>query len=213
MAKKKPDFHVVLVLDRSGSMRSVWETTISGYNEYVDGLKKNDSDALFTFATFSSGEENIVKYVVDGILVSEVVDLTKENYQPDGGTPLRDALGTVIAKIEGDYAKAKKKPRILVMTITDGMENSSKEFTEEGLAKIISDKEKENWTFAYMGANQDAHKVASSIGIRKGNSLNYNTNEMVATFRNASYSTSDARRAHPAQVMWPGEQDKPEDSK
>ena len=220
MAKKLPEFHVVFVLDRSGSMGSLQEKTIDGVNEYVSGLKKTDGDAKFTLASFSDGSSwgsvkngDTVKYIVDGTVMADVRDLTKEDYDPAGGTPLYDAIGIVVDKIEADYATKKKKPRVLMMIMTDGLENASKKHTKESISTLIKRKEEEGWQVGYMGANQDAWAVASSIGIRKGNSLNYNTTEIRETIVQANLVTSDARRAHSSAVMWPGERPETKDSK
>jgi hypothetical protein len=220
MTEKLPPFHVVFVLDRSGSMSSLQKRTIEGVNEYISGLKKTDGDAKFTLATFSSGggwgtdnPGKIVEYLVDGTVMADVDDITEKSYDPAGGTPLYDAIGMVVDKVEKSYSKKKKKPRFLMMIMTDGHENSSTKYTREDISTLIKRIEEEGWQVGYMGANQDAWAVASSIGIRKGNSMNYKTTEIRERIVQANLVTSDARRAHPAQVMWPGEQDQPEDSK
>lgn len=210
MAKSKK-FHTIVILDCSGSMSGVREKTISGFNEYIQSLKKDDGDMILTFATFD-GEYRFgnagnlrLNYVHDGIQVKDVPELTLESYAPDGSTPLIDAVATVINKVSADYADKKKKPKFMVMIITDGEENSSREFTSKALTELVQSKEKEGWLFGYLGANQEAWKVAESIGLKRESGATYTASNIKGAFKYAALNTTDARRAHPANVRWSGE--------
>ena len=63
------------------------------------------------------------------------------------------------------------------MIITDGQENSSKEYSKAQIKKKISDKqEKYDWEFIFLGANIDAASEAESIGIQRSNAVKYQNN-------------------------------------
>lgn len=192
---KKPTIRVSIILDESGSMISCASQTISGYNEYINGLKVGDkANYLITFSKFDSspGDPTCRIQYVDKPL-AEVPELTKETFIPRGGTPLYDAIGqTVSALKEGDGD-------VLVIILTDGGENSSKEYTANTVKTLIKQKEATGkWTFVYLGANQDAWMVAQQFGMHQGNTQSYHTGNMQAVMGNlvnatrsrASYSAS-----------------------
>lgn len=207
----KAKYHTIVILDRSGSMGGVRDTTIKGVNEYLQTLNKSDGDMVLTFSTFSSEG---IEYLYDKIAIADTKPLEASQYDPSGMTPLLDAIGTVVNKVEKQYADKKKKPIINVMIITDGLENCSKEHTTKTIKDLLEAKEKEGWGFNYLGANQDAWSAAGSIGIRKDAAVNYTTSEMVGTFKAVALNTSDARRAHSSAVRWSGEKlEIPDDQK
>ncbi|NIP23783.1 MAG: VWA domain-containing protein, partial [Phycisphaerae bacterium] len=119
MAKKK---YVSFILDETGSMLSVKDQTISGYNEYLDTLKQ-EKDVLFTLTKFNSAK---VEVVYDAVKIKDVELLTADTYHPTATTPLYDAIGTTITSLE--KATKNKKGKKLVVIQTDGLENASKEF-------------------------------------------------------------------------------------
>jgi len=189
VAKKKLTTLVHLLLDESGSMGSCLESTISGYNEYLKTLKKDDSDiVLFTFTKFNSSG---IKVVHDGIDLKDVPELNKDTYQPDDLTPLYDAIKTSITAAEKQL-KSNKDARVLFIIMTDGQENASKT-TQKVAFDLIQTKGKEGWTFVYLGANQDSYAVGSQMGISKGNTVNYGTAKIKTAFRGLANSTTQYR--------------------
>jgi len=187
MAKK---MFVSFVLDETGSMMGVKEQTISGFNEYVDTLKKEaDSNKLrFTLTKFNSDKVEIVH---DSVKMSKVGHLTDDTYQPAALTPLYDAIGRTIRSLEKNLKAKKKKTKALVVIQTDGAENHSKEFNRTGIFKLIDKKKKDGWTFAFLGADQDAYAASRKIGIPQGSSMSYASEFTKDAFRDVAYSTSD----------------------
>lgn len=169
MAKPKNTV-VNFVLDETGSMLSVKVATISGFNEYLVGLKESKAKVWMTLTKFNSTK---VEVVHDAVLVKDVPDLNEKTYVPEHLTPLYDAIGKTIRATEEALKKKRGKPAVLCVIMTDGLENASKEYTREGIFNLIEEKTKEGWTFAYLGANQDAYAVGESIGVARGSSLNF----------------------------------------
>lgn len=183
MAKK---IFVSFILDETGSMYSVKGETISGFNEYVETLRGgNDAERVrFTLTQFNAHK---VTVVYDGVNLDKVAELTDETYQPVALTPLYDAIGRTIRALEKRLAG--KKRNVLVVIQTDGYENASKEFTQKGIFNLISDKKAAGWTFAFLGADQDAWQAGTLLGIERGNVLSYASDVTCQTFGRAAEAT------------------------
>ncbi len=188
MTKKSVTF-VGFLLDETGSMDSVREATVSGFNEYLSSLKKREGQVVFTLTKFNS--ERIVT-LHDAVPLKDVSPLVE--YHPDATTPLYDAIAHIISKTENAVSALKDAPSVLVVIMTDGLENASKEYNRQRLFELIKRKEADGWTFAYLGANQDAWAVGSSIGVPQGNSLSYAAAAPQAAFQRVAAAT-DAFRA------------------
>lgn len=168
MVKKTPAKKEILVnfiLDRSGSMQVIQESTIKGFNEYLNTLKKDGNKYRFTLTLFDTTVA--IPYLDQPI--EKVKELTKETYGPDGWTALYDAVCSTVNKI-----KEKKDQKVITIIMTDGQENSSEEYNQEAMKALIQEKEKKgNWTFVYLGANQDSYAQAQQYGFSKMNTSNY----------------------------------------
>ena len=175
MAKKTL---VVMVLDETGSMQMVKSQTITGFNEYVDDLrkKKNIKMALTRF------NSDAIK-VGEALSIKKAVTLTKDNYIPAAMTPLYDAVAESI-----EAAESHKGP-VLVVIMTDGGENSSREYTQKQVFDIIEEKKKDKWTFVFLGADQDAFHAGGMLGIPMGNTMSYNSHDTHKTISQVSART------------------------
>lgn len=169
MAKKTTI--VNFVLDETGSMQVCWDATISGFNEYVDSLRKGkNGTVMFTLTQFNSTK---IETVFDHVPLKKVPDINRDTYRPNDLTPLYDAIAQTIKKTEDRVKKYKKKPAVLCVIMTDGEENASREYTRDKLFNLVKEKEKDGWTFAFLGANQDAWQVGQSIGVPQASSISY----------------------------------------
>lgn len=166
--KKKQKTVVDFILDMSGSMSSVYESTISGYNEYLGTLKKEATDMEFALTLFDD--------VIEGgsfMPIKDVPELTEKSYTPRGMTALYDAVCTTVLETEKEFKDEDVKH--LVVVLTDGFENSSKEFNEKSMRELIKRLEKtDKWSFVYLGANQDAWAVAQNYGFAPSNVATFN---------------------------------------
>jgi hypothetical protein len=165
---------ITIVLDRSGSMGSVRDATISGFNEFVEGQRKAPGEANLTLIQFDT--ENAYDLVFDRP-IKDVPKLTAETYVPRGGTPLHDALGRTIislgAKLKA-MRDAERAAKVVIVTMTDGLENSSHEFTSARIAEMIKhQREIYKWEFLFLGANQDAILTGERLNIPAVNSVSY----------------------------------------
>jgi hypothetical protein len=107
--------------------------------------------------------------------IEEVKELTNKDYVAEGTTALLDAMGeslTKMAKIP--ELKDNKDVQVIVVIITDGMENASREYKKAGIKQMVSEhQEKDGWKFVFLGANIDAAAEAGRMGIRADRATQY----------------------------------------
>lgn len=166
---------ITIVLDRSGSMKSCSEATISGFNNFLKEQKALPGECRITLAQFDDQYE----MVHSGILVNECPELTSETFVPRGLTRLLDAIGETI-NTNGDrfrsIPESDRPSKVLFVIITDGQENDSKEFSRPKIFDMIKHQtDTYSWNFIFIGANQDSIASAASVGIPLGNAINYNS--------------------------------------
>lgn len=185
---------VYVILDESGSMEAVRDATIDGFNEYINELKvsKGRKKINVTLNKFDRAmmnpNEPVVRSVFTETPVDEVPELTREAYVPRGSTPLYDAIGSTLADV-----KERKKDRVLFVIITDGYENSSSEYNRDKIRDMVKEREdRGNWTFVYLGANQDAFAVGNQFGMKVGNTMNYSADQagVKTMFRDVAMASS-----------------------
>lgn len=178
---------VSFIIDESGSMADNKQVTISGFNEYLQTLKANGGDILFTLTKFSNNSSHVVH---KSLPLAHVPKLDHFNYTPSGGTPLYDAIGHTIASIDHELVNVVEKPAVMLVIMTDGEENASREFTRESIFALIKAKEALGWGFIYLGANQDAYKAAGSFGISASNTSNYHVSNTLGAFAGVANATA-----------------------
>lgn len=174
---------VSFILDKSGSMGIVRDATISGFNEYLTTLK-NDAMTDYNFSLTLFDTDVIKK---ESVPIASVPALTSETYIPAGNTALYDAVCSTIKQIPNDTDK-----KVIVIIMTDGEENASREYTQVHMRDLIKEREaKGNWKFVYLGANQDSYASAQKFGISAMNASNFNTTAggMKATMRGVAQNT------------------------
>ncbi len=165
----------LLILDESGSMWSIKKQAVDSVNETLQSVRsaqkkyENEQDHFVSFVTFNS---DAVKTVLDCVEANKAEDITPDQFNPNSGTPLYDAIGKSVAALKKSVAENDK---VLVTIITDGYENSSKEYNRASIKAMTEKLEKVGWTFAYIGANQDAMAVSGSMGI--SNAMNFEATE------------------------------------
>ena len=170
---KKNYSEIICILDRSGSMHSVREDAIGGFNTFLEEQKKVEGSADLTLILFDDRYE-VVKDKID---INEVEPLTDATYYPRGSTSLYDAIGKTINSIGARLASTPEDERpesVLIAILTDGYENTSREFSQTQIFDMITHQtEKYEWDFIYLAANQDSMSVGSSMGFSTKNTLDF----------------------------------------
>jgi uncharacterized protein YegL len=166
---EKKKTHVALILDQSGSMAACLTPTILGFNEQVQTVKSNakDGDEYFvSVVTFN----HIVNPVQWNRPPEEIKELTGETYVPNGSTAMLDAVGQALSRLKSEADPKDINTSYLVVILSDGMENASREWTYSRVGELIQElKQSGRWTFTYMGANQDLSVIRDTLNIPAGN--------------------------------------------
>lgn len=188
---------ITMVIDESGSMNSCWDTTIAGFNEYVLGQKTADKSAGEANLTLMKFDSPHIHTVFVNRPLSEVPELNKSNYRPNGGTNLLDAIGDAITSVQAVLSNQKKKDRnaVIITIMTDGGENASTRYNSAQVKAMVKAAEEAEWSFVFLGANIDAFAVGSTFGMSQLNSVSYSTQNMMATMASTSASTTRMRSA------------------
>jgi len=151
---------IIVVTDRSGSMQTIAEATIAGYNKFIREQKAEEGEARVTFTQF----DDIYEVVYQGRDLREVPELTAATFQPRGGTALLDAIGRTLDEQLKRITAEKWAELVIVQIITDGQENQSRTYTADRIKGMIQTAQNLGVEFIFQAANQDAFATARDYG-------------------------------------------------
>lgn len=199
--------HITVILDRSGSMQAVRSDVVGGFNAFLDEQKKTPGECTFTLAQFDTNDP--FEVLRDFAPLIEVQPLGDE-YLPRGGTPLFDAVGRGILDTGHRLAalpEDKRPGKVIFVIITDGLENSSREFTRGQVFEMTRhQQEKYSWQFVYIGANQDAMATGPTLGVASSHSLTYGAANSGGMMRSLGQNTRRYRSGEATDMEWKTEE-------
>lgn len=169
---KKGLTELVFILDRSGSMSGLESNTIGGFNGMLMKQKKEEGEVNVTTVLF----DDAIEFIHDRFPLDVVKPLSDEDYYVRGCTALLDAVGSTVKKVENIQKRLPeemKAEKIIFVITTDGQENASHEYTYKMVKEMIEKCQGTGWEFIFLGANIDAAKEASNLGIREKRAVNY----------------------------------------
>ncbi len=164
----KTDVFNLIILDESGSMSGVTAQTISGCNETINTIRsaqkqyadtQNHYVSIFAFQT----DDRIPsRYIVKNAPIGEVKHIDGSDYCPHGCTPLYDAVGSTLVDLRA-VVNERELAVGAVTIITDGYENSSRQYTYTQIVKLIDSLKEIGWTFNFIGADIDVDRTANAL--------------------------------------------------
>jgi len=181
---------IIAIIDKSGSMHDLTSDTIGNFNNFLAEQRLVPGEAKMALTLFN----HIVNFVVPpSTNIDAIKPLDDKTYHADGNTALYDAIGKTVTAVGESIsltAEEDRPSKIIVLIITDGLENSSQEYDQEQIATMIKHQQDVyNWEFIFMGANIDAPAVAMAMNIPMANSANFAaSSEGLATAYNESNS-------------------------
>lgn len=175
---------ILVIMDRSGSMESIRDEAIGGFNTFLEEQKAVEGKANLTLVLFDD------KYEVlnDSVDIHEVAQLTRETFVPRGFTAMNDAIGKALVSLE-----EKAPEKAIICIITDGEENASKEYTYAIIKDKIQAVEAKGWQVVFLAANIDVKAVGGLLGIDDDRSISFAAN---AEGMRGAYATVSASSAN-----------------
>lgn len=190
---------IAIILDRSGSMESCKESTVSGFNEFIRNQREIPGEATVKLVQFDDQYETVFDKPL-----KDCPELTQHTFVPRGSTALLDAQGRTIVELGQELAalaESERPSKVIVVTLTDGLENASKHYNLDKIGEMIrQQRDKYNWDFVFLGANQDAVATAAAMSIPLHSAMSYSTSKagVAATMAAVSHYVGAARKGKAA---------------
>jgi len=152
-------------------MRAIEDAAREGFNEFLDDQIHHGGKTWWSLTTFNSEARSRFRAIPG----AEVRPLSSADYRPQGLTALLDALGdSIVATQKQLTRRGKHAPGdVIVVVMTDGMENASVRWSRRKLSNIITECEQSGWQFIFLGANQESWDVARDMGMQKAAVVDY----------------------------------------
>lgn len=183
---------ITMVIDRSGSMSSIRSDAEGGINTFIDSQKSEPGEALLSLVQFDTEYEFIHKGVPIG-------NVPKYTLVPRGSTALLDAVGRAINETGARLAAVEESQRpglVVFVIVTDGAENSSREFTREKIREMIEHQQSVyKWQFTFLAANQDAFAEGATLGIAQDGIANFAAEKVIGAYSATAKKMSRMRKA------------------
>lgn len=180
---QKHEVHNLIILDESGSMSSIKEPIIRGFNELVQTIKGierqfPEQEHFISMVSFNGLGRKILHF---NDPVTRLEEIDDNRYQPDSNTPLFDAMGFAFNKLS-KVLDGKKDYNVLVTILTDGEENASQEYNCSAIKRLVEELSDNNWTFTYIGTDHDVERFAVSLSITNTMAFDRNEEAMSSMF-------------------------------
>ncbi len=207
----KQDYtHITVILDRSGSMEGIREDVIGGFNAFLKEQQRTEGVATLSLIQFDTQQPYEVVHSFK--LVQAVPPLTRETFVPRASTPLLDAMGHGINDLESQLHGMREGDRpaqVIMVFVTDGQENSSREFRKEQIARMIAEKqERSNWQFVFLSADLAAvNDAVRDYGVRATHAMAFDKTQQGSTsaFASVSSNVAGVRRREKADMSFTDE--------
>jgi hypothetical protein len=190
---------IAVIIDRSGSMEPLTDSTIQGFNGFLQEQQNVAGDARLTLTLFDTPSDGKggIEVVYENVPIKHVAPLNRETYRPWGSTPLYEAVGKTLDRMR---LAPKRGETVLVVIITDGYENASRSYSQTRVKSIIEQCKSQGWQFLFLGANIEK-SVGHDLGI--GNTYTYMATEQSVgnTYSEISRGVTQTRNSRGTVVL------------
>ncbi|GGZ22965.1 vWA domain-containing protein [Asticcacaulis endophyticus] len=198
---KPADLNTYILLDRTGSMSSMWAEALSSVNAYAENVGKSDPSKPFdrhlntrvTLAVFDAQDGLQFNVLRDKVAPLNWQDVTNAEASPRGMTPLYDAIGQIIATASKDNPK-----KAVIVIMTDGQENASREMTQKTAKAALDAAKKRGWEVVFLGADFSNFSDANGVGIERTKSMAVDKSALGETMQRLAKKSRDYGVAEPA---------------
>ena len=164
-----------VLLDRTGSMSNIWDEALSSVNAYAESFAADAPGAEIAGADIKTAVTVAVFDYQDGMqfdVLRDKVDpvawkkISNDEASPRGMTPLYDAIGKIITRAEADNPE-----KAVIVIMTDGLENSSREFTKQGAKAALDRAQARGWEVVFLGAEFASFNDAEAVGMSSSKTM------------------------------------------
>jgi hypothetical protein len=202
--------HISVILDRTGSMESIRDDIIGGFNAFLEEQRALPGQATLTLVQFDS--QDPYEVLLHFAPIQQAAKLTQASYVPRASTPLLDALGRGINDLEQSLLALPEEERpgkVVMLVVTDGQENASREFTKAQIVRMVEAKRGQGWEFVFLSADLEAIREVEAAGVVAANTLAFDKHAQGTRAAMSSTSRKLAQyRAQQAQGMAFDEEDR-----
>jgi len=178
---------IAALLDRSGSMETSKLATEDGWRELINAQRLEPGQCSVTLAQF----DTVYELLYPPTPIGDVADFV---LQPRGMTALLDSAGRFITEVGQQLSALPEDDRpgqVICMIMTDGMENSSTEWSWDSVRNLINQQRDQwNWHFIFLGSNIDAVEIGARMGVAAADAITYDSNSYTSTVAVQSAASS-----------------------
>jgi hypothetical protein len=182
--------HSYVLLDRTGSMEPIWPEALSSVNAYAEGLAALDGgpriDADITLAVFDAQDGLQFDVIRDNVDPRRWRKVTNEDASPRGMTPLYDAIGRIVSMAESD-----RPEKAVIVIMTDGEENSSRELTRQGAKAALDRARAKGWEVVFLGTEFSNFGDAEGVGQSKSRNMAVAKDQLQSTMGTLAKKSRD----------------------
>lgn len=201
---RAPDIHSYILLDRTGSMEPIWAEALSSVNAYADGLASLDGgprvNADITLAAFDAQDGLQFDVLRQDVDASEWRDVTAKEISPRGMTPLYDAIGRMVSLAEKD-----KPEKAVIVIMTDGEENSSKEMTKASAKAALDRVRAKGWEVVFLGTEFSNFDDATGVGQTASRNMAVSKDQLSDSMNRLAQKSRDYATGAAPSVEWNAE--------
>ena len=199
-----PAIHSYILLDRTGSMEPIWSEALSSVNAYADGLAALDGgprvDADITLAVFDAQDGLQFDVLRKGVDAEDWNDVSSREVNPRGMTPLYDAIGRIVSLAEKD-----KPEKAIIVIMTDGEENSSKEMTKTAAKAALDRVRAKGWEVVFLGAEFSKFDDAEGVGQTASRNMAVSKDQLSDSMGRLAQKSKDYAAGAAPSVEWNAE--------
>ncbi len=171
MTQHNTPVHISVILDRSGSMATIASDIAGGFNTFLEEQRAHPGGGRISLVQFDGQQP--FEVLIDGEDLATVSPLDPARYLPRGSTPLNDAVGRMIARIDQTIlSRADDGLHIedqIVLIVTDGFENASREFDGQTIGRLIEERRGRGWVFSFLGSDESTFREGAAMRISRDN--------------------------------------------
>ncbi len=195
-----------ILLDRTGSMSDIWDEALGSVNAYADAVGKveegevDDLKTSVTLAVFDYQQGLQFDVLRKDVEPAAWTNVTNDDVTPRGMTPLFDAINRTITMAEADNPE-----KAVIVIMTDGHENSSREVTRDGAKAALERAEARGWEVVFLGAEFASFGDADAVGVRSDKQMAVSAGSLSATQERLAKKAREYGKGEEAEIVFDAE--------